>query len=224
MITRRGFLKAPGAFGMVAACSTALAACAESRGAVSSAAPETAAPSSSAPAASDVPSAEPGSAEASPASSPSDEQPARATPGSIVVYFSHAGYNFEVGYVERGNTAVLADMIASKTGSDVFEIVPAQPYPEDYDECLDVAIAERNANARPAYSGEVDLAPYETVYLGYPLWWRDLPMCVRTFLESHDWAGKQIRPFCTYWAWASWAPSIAWLPRVKAPTSANRFR
>lgn len=183
MITRRGFLKAAGAFGMAAACSTALAACADGRGAASSAAPET---------------AEPGSAEASPASSASDEPPAPATPGSIVVYFSRAGYNYEVGYVERGNTAVLADMIASKTGSDVFEIVPAQPYPEDYDECLDVAIAERDAKARPAYSGEVDLAPYETVYLGYPLWWRDLPMCVRTFLESHDWAGKQIRPFCTH--------------------------
>lgn len=199
MITRRGFLKAAGAFGMAAACSTVLAACTEGRGAASSAAPETDAPSSSAaPAASDLPSAESGSAEASPASSASDESPAPATPGSIVVYFSRAGYNYEVGYVKRGNTAVLADMIASKTGSDVFEIVPAQPYPEDYNKCLDVAIAERDANARPAYSGEVDLAPYETVYLGYPLWWRDLPMCVRTFLESHDWAGKRIRPFCTH--------------------------
>jgi flavodoxin len=80
----------------------------------------------------------------------------------------------------------------------VFEIAPTQPYPEDYDECLDVAIAERDAGARPAYSGDVDLAPYKTVYLGYPLWWRDLPMCVYTFLESHDWAGKEVRPFCTH--------------------------
>lgn len=114
------------------------------------------------------------------------------------MYFSRADENYGVGYVERGNTAVLAEMVAAKTGSDAFEIKPAAAYPAGYEECCDVALEEQNAGARPAYVGDVDLAPYKTVYLGYPIWWGDLPMCVYTFLEAHDWAGKDIRPFCTH--------------------------
>lgn len=192
-------MKSAAAVGMAAIGAAALAACEESRGAASpssaSAEPPSQASAASEPAA-ETAGSDAGSAATVSSSEPSP--PAVATPDSIVVFFSRAGENYEVGYVERGNTAVVADMVAAKTGSDVFEIAPTQPYSEDYDECLDVAIAERDAGARPAYSGDVDLAPYETVFLGYPLWWRDLPMCVYTFLESHDWAGKEIRPFCTH--------------------------
>lgn len=199
MITRRVFLKAAGTACVATLSASILAACGQSRGAASSSAStEVPSPASGA---SDLPNAESAESVTDSADSASDSASspsAATTPGSIVVYFSRAGENYEVGYVERGNTAVIADMIAAKTGSDVFEIVPAEPYPEGYNECLDVAIAERDTGARPAYSGDVDLTPYKTVYLGYPLWWRDLPMCVYTFLESHDWAGKEIRPFCTY--------------------------
>ena len=188
MITRRGFLKATGLTWMAVFGTVALAACGEGRGTASS----TAQVSSTAPSASSASGTAPSDSDAASSSS------AAATPDSIVVYFSRAGENYEVGYVEQGNTAVIADMVAAKTGSDAFEIKPAAPYPEDYDECLNVAIAERDSGARPAYSGDVDLTPYKTVYLGYPLWWRDLPMCVYTFLESHDWTGKEIRPFCTH--------------------------
>lgn len=103
-----------------------------------------------------------------------------------------------MGTVGQGNTAVLAEMIAAKTGSGAFEIVPATAYPEGYDECCDVALEEQNAGARPAYAGDVDLSGYSTVYLGYPIWWGDLPMCVYTFIEAHDWAGKEVRPFLTH--------------------------
>ena len=88
--------------------------------------------------------------------------------------------------------------MAERTGADLFEIAPANPYPESYKECCDVALAEQSEKARPAYSGDVDISPYKTVYLGYPIWWGDAPMCVYTFLGSHDWSGKDIRPFCTH--------------------------
>jgi flavodoxin len=117
--------------------------------------------------------------------------------GSIVVYFSRADENYGVGYIDEGNTSIIAKMVAEKTGADMFEIVPEKAYPEGYDECCDVALAEQNDGARPAYQGDTDISSYKTVYLGYPIWWGDLPMCVYTFLENHDWAGKEIRPFCT---------------------------
>lgn len=117
---------------------------------------------------------------------------------TIVVYFSRAGENYEVGTVETGNTAVVAQMIAEQTGADIQEIVPATAYPASYDECLDQAKAEQNRNDRPALATAPDIGEYTTVYLGYPLWWRDLPMCVYTYLESQDWTGKTVAPFCTY--------------------------
>ena len=115
-----------------------------------------------------------------------------------MLYFSHTGENYGVGVIEEGNTAIVAKMVADKTGADMFEIVPSVAYPEGYDACCDVALAEQGENARPAYTGDIDLSSYKTVYLGYPIWWGDLPMCVYTFLEAHDWAGKNIHPFCTH--------------------------
>lgn len=114
------------------------------------------------------------------------------------MYFSRAGENYGVGYVEQGNTAVLAEMIAAKADADTFEIKPANAYPAGYQECCDMALEEQHAGARPAFVGDIDLTPYKTVYLGYPIWWGDLPTCVYTFLEAHDFAGKDIRPFCTH--------------------------
>ena len=98
----------------------------------------------------------------------------------------------------RGKTAAAINKMLERLDTDLFEIVPSEPYPEGYDACCDIALNEQNSGARPAYEGDVDLASYDTVYLGYPIWWGDLPMCVYTFLESHDWAGKDIRPFCTH--------------------------
>ena len=116
----------------------------------------------------------------------------------LVVYFSRTGENYNVGKITEGNTAVLAKLIASKTGADVFEIVPEKAYPETYKECTEVAQAERRSNARPAYKGDIDISGYSTVYLGYPIWWGDMPMCVYNFIEKHDFSGKTVFPFCTH--------------------------
>ncbi len=117
---------------------------------------------------------------------------------SLVVYFSRADENYGVGTISEGNTAILAKMIASKTGSDIFEIVPEKAYPKNYRECTNVAKDEQRKNARPAYKGDIDTSGYDTIYIGYPIWWGDLPMVVYTFLENHDLNEKTIFPFCTH--------------------------
>ena len=116
----------------------------------------------------------------------------------LVAYFSRTGDNYEVGFIEKGNTAIVAEMIAEKTGADIFEIKPAKPYPQDYRECTEVAKAELEVDARPEIVGKVEnMSQYETIFLGYPIWWSELPMPVYTFLESNDFKGKTIIPFCT---------------------------
>ena len=117
----------------------------------------------------------------------------------LVVYFSHTGENYSVGVIEKGNTHIIADMIAEETGADMFEIQPVNPYPDTYDGCKDVAKQEQNENARPEFVGNVaNMEQYDTVFIGYPIWWGDLPMVVYTFLESCDFSGKTIIPFCTH--------------------------
>lgn len=117
----------------------------------------------------------------------------------LVTYFSRTGENYSVGYIEKGNTHIIADMIAEQTGGDTFEISTVTPYPDDYDECTDIAQQERNENARPELAESLDnLDDYDVIFIGYPIWWSDMPMAVYTFLESYDFAGKTIVPFCTH--------------------------
>lgn len=119
---------------------------------------------------------------------------------SLVVYFSRTGEQDKVGVIEKGNTKIVAEMIAEKVGADTFEIVPkTDNYPMTFDALCDVAKEEQNNNARPEIKDTVkDFDSYDTIYLGYPIWWADLPMICYTFLESYDFNGKTIVPFCTH--------------------------
>ena len=127
------------------------------------------------------------------------ETPA-ASGKSLVVYFSRTGEQDKVGVIEKGNTKIVAEMIAEKTGAGTFEIVPkTDNYPMTFDALCDVAKEEQNNNARPEIKDTVkDFDTYDTIYLGYPIWWTDLPMICYTFLESYDFNGKTIVPFCTH--------------------------
>lgn len=117
----------------------------------------------------------------------------------LVAFFSRADENYGVGYIEKGNTHIITDMIAEEVGADSFEIVRVTPYPKEYDACTNEAKAEQNADARPELTAEVDnFSDYDTVFLGYPNWWGDMPMPVYTFLESYDFSGKTVIPFCTH--------------------------
>ena len=113
--------------------------------------------------------------------------------GILVAYFSRADENYNVGFIEKGNTAILAEMIAEITGGDLYEIETVTPYPADYDECTDVAKQEQNDNARPELTGAIEnMDQYSVCYLCYPIWWGDLPMPVYSFLDGYDWSGKTI--------------------------------
>ena len=116
----------------------------------------------------------------------------------LVVFFSHTGENYAVGNNTKGNTHIVAEMIAEATGGRLFEIVPEKAYPETYQECVEVAKQEKERNARPAVRGDIAAEEYDVVFLGYPNWWSDMPMAVYTFLEKHDWSGKTLLPFCTH--------------------------
>lgn len=116
----------------------------------------------------------------------------------LVAFFSRTGENYAVGHIEQGNTHIVAEMIAFATGGTLFRIEPATPYPDDYRACTEVALREKRSKARPALVGDIAAEEYDVIFLGYPNWWGDLPMCVYTFLEQHDWQGKVVIPFCTH--------------------------
>lgn len=116
----------------------------------------------------------------------------------LVVFFSHTGENYNVGVINKGNTHIIADMIADAVGADRFEIVPEKAYPKTYNECIDVAKTEKQNGARPAIKGDVNVEDYDMIFIGYPNWWGEMPMCVYTFIEKHDWNGKTVIPFITH--------------------------
>ena len=117
----------------------------------------------------------------------------------LVLYFSRTGEEYNVGNITKGNTEIVAEMIAQKVGGDLFEVKPAKLYPNEYQACTEIAKKELEENARPAFEKNIDnLAQYDTIFIGYPIWWSALPRVMMTFLESNDFSGKKIIPFCTH--------------------------
>ena len=90
----------------------------------------------------------------------------------------------------------MASYIAEQTGGDLLEIQPETPYPTDYNACGEVALAERDNNERPAIANLPEtLEGYDTILIGYPIWWHTAPMIIGTFLEHYDLTGKTVLPF-----------------------------
>ena len=108
----------------------------------------------------------------------------------LVVYFS-----------ATGTTRGVAERIAALTGADLAEIVPAQPYTTEdlnYNDRTTRATVEQNTpDVRPEIANEISLEGYTTIYLGYPIWWGQAPRIMSTFVESHDFTGMTVIPFCT---------------------------
>lgn len=99
----------------------------------------------------------------------------------------------------QGSTQYIGQIIADKTGADVFRITPAEAYPTDHKALVAKAKLELMRKVRPAIQDTFgDLSQYDTIFLGYPIWWGDLPMPVYTFLDSHPFGGKKIIPFSTH--------------------------
>ena len=120
----------------------------------------------------------------------------------LIAFFSRADENYGVGTVEVGNTEIMAGFIKDYLGdkADTFKIDPVIAYPTNYKECTEYATKEKNSNARPEFKNAetIDLSKYDTVFVGYPIWWGDVPMIINTFLEKYDFSGKTIIPFNTH--------------------------
>ena len=98
-----------------------------------------------------------------------------------------------------GNTQYMAQIIQQNTGGDIFRIETVQEYPLDHDPLVDMAAEEQDNEARPSLKAlPENLEDYDTVFIGYPNWWGDMPMPLYTFLESVDLSGKTIIPFCPH--------------------------
>ena len=127
---------------------------------------------------------------------------ARSGNGALVVCFSLPGEQQGAGMIDNGNTEVVAEIIARQTGADIFRINPVRNnyYDKSYDELNETARREKEAAARPGYTGNPDLSKYDTVFIGSPVWWNDWPMIVYSFFDKNaeGLKGKTLVPFCTH--------------------------
>ena len=105
-----------------------------------------------------------------------------------------------VAYLTRsGNTRVIAETLHRKLGADLFEIRPARAYPGDYEQHVAQAQRERDSGFEPPLAARVDdIAKYEEIFLGFPIWGETAPPPIRSFLKAHDLRGKTLRPFITH--------------------------
>ena len=106
----------------------------------------------------------------------------------LIVYFS-----------QTGNTETVANIIHDNVGGDIVKLETTEAYPSDYDELVDYAQQEQQEDARPELSTVIEnIEQYDTIFLGYPNWWGDMPMAIYTFLDTYDLSGKTIAPFITH--------------------------
>ena len=120
---------------------------------------------------------------------------------ALVAFYSHEGQNtvdFNVTQIKKGHTRMVAEMIASITGADILRIVPKEEYPFDYEACCARAKAEHEASLRPEINIPLEtLDAYDTVFIGFPIWYRSYPRVITTFIDRFDFSGKKVLPFCT---------------------------
>ena len=118
---------------------------------------------------------------------------------AIIIFFSRAGENYNVGTVDVGNTEMIVNYLKQVTNITSFKINPETDYPTNYQEMVTLAQNEKSSNARPSIKDPLtDISKYDTILLGYPIWHGDLPNIVMTQLEMLDFEGKTIYPFNTH--------------------------
>lgn len=176
-----------------------LSACAS--GSPAATAAPTQAPQSAAPAATDAPAETPETGE------PETDQPEAADAGGILIAYFTAAENSGVDAVDSasyttldgeavGRVQALAERIQQNVGGDLFSIRTSVVYPADGGELIDYAAQEQEENARPELTTHIEnLDGYDTIFIGYPNWWADLPMAVYSFFDEYDFSGKTIIPF-----------------------------
>ena len=116
----------------------------------------------------------------------------------LIIYFSRADENYSVGFIDKGNTEVLAEYIKDITNADIFKVEPLVPYSKSYNECINEAKERTKNHNAPIKENVPDISSYETIYIGSPVYWGGMPEELFTALSSLDFSGKIIRPFVTH--------------------------
>lgn len=117
---------------------------------------------------------------------------------SLIIYFSRADENYAVGYVDKGNTEIVAEYIKELTGADIFKVESAIPYAKDYDTCIKEAQDRINTHNAPIVSKISSIAEYDTIYIGSPIYCSYMPEELATAIKDLDWNGKNIKLFTTH--------------------------
>ena len=115
---------------------------------------------------------------------------------SLIIYFSRADENYAVGYINKGNTEIVAEFLQELTGADMFKVEPAMPYAKDYNTCIQEA-KQRISNA-PIKERLTDISAYDTVFVMSPIYWGTYAPEMETALTGLDFAGKTVRVISTH--------------------------
>ena len=115
---------------------------------------------------------------------------------SLIIYFSRADENYAVGYIDKGNTEIVAEFVQELTDADMFKVEPAVPYAKDYNTCIQEA-KQRIGNA-PIKEKLTDISAYDTVYVMSPIYWGTYAPEIETALTGLDFAGKTVRVISTH--------------------------
>ena len=117
---------------------------------------------------------------------------------SLIIYFSRADENYSVGYIDKGNTEVVAEYIQELTNADMFKVEPLVPYSKDYTTAIEEAKI-RQANHDAEIKGSIpNIIDYEMIYIGSPIYWGTMPEELFTVLRKLDFTGKTIKVFTTH--------------------------
>ena len=114
----------------------------------------------------------------------------------LIIYFSRADENYAVGYIDKGNTEIVAEFVQELTGADMFKVEPMVPYAADYNTCIKEA-KERIGNA-PIKEKLTDISAYDTVFIMSPIYWGTYAPEVETALQGLDFRGKTVRVISTH--------------------------
>ena len=115
---------------------------------------------------------------------------------SLIIYFSRADENYAVGYIDKGNTEIVAEFVQELTGADMFKVEPLVPYAKDYSTCIQEA-KKRIGNA-PIKEKLTDISAYDTVFVMSPIYWGTYAPEVETALDGLDFTGKTVRVISTH--------------------------
>ena len=115
---------------------------------------------------------------------------------SLIIYFSQADENYAVGWIDKGNTEIVAEFVQELTGADMFKVEPTVPYAKDYNTCI--REAKQRIGSAPIKEKLTDISAYDTVFIMSPIYWGTYAPEMETALSGLDFSGKTVRVISTH--------------------------